>query len=173
MMRKKMNISYFSNDIFPEVDRCQKYGWVDIDLYFKYPEFFEDLTDFTIVIGNLSELNLEQLEHLKKDSRIKGIYIKCGYEKEHEIYSIDDFHLAAHRCKEEGQKNRHRNRQGDNLGFSVHQIVRRKDNEHQKRENQAHANDGSETEGHACQQDGKQDVPEGVFFASDEIIHTL
>ena len=100
--RRKLSVNKFSNVVYEKIYNNQKYRKIDLELYFNYKEFFGDLTDFTILINNVGELNLEKLNILKMDSRINGIYIKCGYHADefeidiNNIYSLDEYENILH-----------------------------------------------------------------------------
>ena len=90
-----------------------------------------------------------------------------------EIQPVIDFHFVSDGRKQKQQQNDSRGRKGDDFPFSAHQFAWRQHDKHQKSENQAHADDRPESKGETCQQDGKQNIPYGVFLAANQVIHAL
>ena len=89
-LRDKLYVGNFNNAIFEIIYKCQRTKRVDLDMYCKYRDFFDHLNEFDIAINNVGCLNLEQLEELRKDNRIKGIYVKCGYSDDY-VYSMSEY----------------------------------------------------------------------------------
>lgn len=90
IQRKLIGIN-FSDELYDKIYDCQKMKKVDLELYFNYRDFFDNLNEFTISINNVGELTNEKLNILKSDSRITGIFIKCGFQEEESIYTLDEY----------------------------------------------------------------------------------
>lgn len=69
---------------------CYNHLPIEYSMYKKYYNDLINYTSFNIVISNISELTVEELFELKKDTRIEGIKIKAGWEASNTIYTIDE-----------------------------------------------------------------------------------
>ena len=69
------------------------YGKISLESYEKYKNNLTNYNNLYISIGNVNDLDLSRFESIKNDSRIKGIYIKCGYDKNEnaQYYSKEEY----------------------------------------------------------------------------------
>lgn len=89
--QRKISVYNFSSELYDRINKCKITRIIDVDLYFHHREFFDDLSEFNISAANVSQLNLGQLELLKKDSRVKQIFIKSGFESDETGYSFTEY----------------------------------------------------------------------------------
>ena len=66
---------------------------ISLKNYERYTDLLSNYQNLYISIGNVSEVDLQKLEIIKKDSHIKGIYIKCGSsdDDESKYYTIEEY----------------------------------------------------------------------------------
>ena len=79
----------------------------------------------------------------------------------------------TNRGEEEGKKQDHRGCKNDDFAFSPHQVLVGHRREYYESKNQAHADDGAEAKSQGGEEDRGKNVPKGVSFAANQIIHAL
>ena len=62
-----------------------------MESYEKYKNYLANYDELYVAIGNVSDLDLTKLESIKKDSRIKGICVKCGNNQVPQCYSFEEY----------------------------------------------------------------------------------
>ena len=92
-LRKKLHFDFHGNEeldaLYDELCR----GSISLENYEKYKNYLTNYKDLYISIGNVNDLNLNKLESIKRDSHIKGVFIKCGFNKSKDAncYTIEEY----------------------------------------------------------------------------------
>ena len=92
-LRKKLRFDSFGNEEINALFNELRYSEISLENYEKYKNYLTNYKDLYISIGNVSDLDLNKLESIKNDSHIKGIHIRCGYDKnkDAQYYSIEEY----------------------------------------------------------------------------------
>lgn len=92
-LRKRIEFNSYGNEELNVLSRELRYHTISLKNYEKYSSYLTNYKDLYISIGNVSELELNKIESIKNDNRIKGIYIKCGYNNHEraQYYTIEEY----------------------------------------------------------------------------------
>ena len=92
-LRKKLHFDYHGNEELNALYKELRFGSISLENYEKYKSYLTNYKDLYISIGNVNDLDLNKLESIKNDNHIKGIHIKCGYDKDKnaQYYSIEEY----------------------------------------------------------------------------------
>ena len=92
-LRKKLRFDSHGNEDLNALYTELFFGSISLEKYEKYKKYLTNYNDLYISIGNVNDLDLSKLESIKQDTHIKGIYIKCGYDKDKnaQYYSIEEY----------------------------------------------------------------------------------
>lgn len=89
-LKEILKISNFSSNELNQLSHALILNQIPIDIYIKYTDIFLNNETYVLLISNVNELDLNQAEKIKSDSRITGIKIMCGYRCD-TIYTISEY----------------------------------------------------------------------------------
>lgn len=92
-LRENLRFDFYGGEELTELFKELRLGCISLTYYEKYKEYLTNYSNLYLSIGNVNDLDLSKLESIKRDNHIKGIYIKCGYDKDKNVqyYSFDEY----------------------------------------------------------------------------------